>query len=69
MKFTCEGSVCGRCGIIHRTLKAAQNCCDRHHKAIRSEYPATFPTKAYSDRLPTPLDDEAKAELEAVTWD
>lgn len=69
MKYTCEGSVCGTCGVVHRSLKAAQDCCDKHHKAIRHEYPSTFPTRAYSDRVPVGLDDEAKAELEKVNWE
>jgi len=54
MKWTCEGSVRGSCGINHRSHDAAMKCCERDHASIRRAYPSTFPTRAYSDRHPVP---------------
>jgi len=63
MKFTCRGSVRGGCGIQHRTLEAAERCCQRDAAAIRRAYPSTFPAQAYSDREIIALDIEAEEAL------
>lgn len=66
MKFTCKGSSRGGCGHTHRSLETAQQCCDRDQAAIRAAYPSTFPTRAYSDRVPVALDDEAMEKLDEM---
>lgn len=64
LTFTCRGDVRGGCGIRHRTLAAARACCDRDAAGVRSAYPSTYPTRAYSDREPVGLTDDARAEIE-----
>lgn len=66
MKWTCEGSVRGSCGIQHRSYEAAQKCCERDQTKVRSAYPSQFPTRAYSDRAPVPVDDEAKQQADEM---
>lgn len=81
MKWTCKGSVRGECGITHRSYESAARCCARDGAAVRRAYPGTYPTQAYSDRAPVPMDaeaeqdarlraerDEAELERELSTW-
>lgn len=55
--WTCYGEVRGCCGVLHRTRQAAERHCARDQAGVRSRYPATFPTLAYSDRYPVPIGD------------
>ena len=48
--WTCEGSVRGSCDIHHRSEETAIKCCAKDQRSVRSAYPSTFPTYAYSDR-------------------
>ena len=41
--YTTDGSVCGGCGHLHRTLGAAERCADAHQRACRRQ-------GGYSDR-------------------
>lgn len=62
MKWTCEGSVRGCCGINHRSHAAALAHCaddDRNCKTGHGH-------NAYSDRSPEPVDAEAKAEAKQM---
>ena len=65
MKYTCEGSVRGKCGIIHRTRAAAEAHCDADHRACRALNGSGSLTQSYSDRRVVPMDDEAKAHAES----
>lgn len=62
MKWTCEGSVRGCCGITHRSYTTAKKCCDRDFDNIRRYYS----NNSYSDRYPVPLDEEAKEEWKTL---
>ncbi len=61
--ITCRGAVRGSCGIRHRSLSAAQACCERDAAGIRSVYTSTYPTRAYSDRRPVGLTPAGQAEI------
>ena len=56
-KWTCVGSVCGECGIIHRSHRTAALHCGQHDAAIRR----ANGSNAYSDRYPEPQNAAAKA--------
>ena len=60
MKWTCHGDVRGRCGVTHRSRAAAERHCAADSAAILRRYPSRYPTAAYSDRGPMPIDDEAR---------
>jgi len=66
--YHATGSVCGPCGHHHRTPEAAQRCAMRHGRAVRSAYPSTYPTCAYSDRMVERTDGEplSDAELDRI---
>ena len=49
-KWTCQGSVRGECGVIHRTREAADRCCLQDHNGCHR-------TGGYSDRRPVRLDE------------
>lgn len=55
-RWTCDGSVRGCCGVLHRTLDAAQAHCDKDGGDVSRAYPSTYPTRAYSDRRPVELE-------------
>lgn len=44
-RYTCFGSVRGKCGITHKTLNAAYACCERDQRDCKR-------ARGYSDRTP-----------------
>jgi hypothetical protein len=54
-RYTCSGSVCGDCGVMHRTIGAAVRHVRSHGAAVRRASPGTYPTRAYSDRVVAPV--------------
>ena len=66
MKWTCEGSVRGCCGVKHKSHEAAeQHCAADNASATRGTSSGSL-TRPYSDRMPVPVDAEAIAEAEAM---
>jgi hypothetical protein len=68
MKWTCEGDVRGRCGVMHRSYDAAEQHCAQDQAGVRRASPSTFPTQAYSDRRPVPVDEEAREQQAEMAW-
>ena len=57
--FTCVGSVCGGCGVKHRTSSAADRCCSQHHREVQQGHGG----RAYSDRTPVAVEDGVQRRL------
>jgi hypothetical protein len=68
MKWTCDGDVRGGCGVMHRTRDAAEQHCAQDQAGVRRAYSSEFPTRAYSDRHPVPVDDEAQQQQAEMAW-
>ena len=66
MKWTCFGAARGGCGHTHRSREAADRCCEHDAAGVRQAYPSQYPTRAYSDRTPKLMDNEARAERRGV---
>lgn len=55
--YTCVGSVCGSCGVEHRTIEAAARHAGRHARSIRSAYPRSSYSRVYGDRRIVAVED------------
>lgn len=67
--YEAYGPVCGACGHRHRTIRGAYECADMHSRAVRTAYPSTYPTQAYSDRHVRRSDGEEMTEREQAEVD
>ena len=63
--FTCVGSVCGGCGVEHRTAAAAGRCCRQHHLDVVRGHPGG---RAYSDRTPVAVESGVRRRLTDDEW-
>lgn len=64
-KYIAKGEVCGDCGHLHRTIRAAVRCVQEHQHSIDISYPSRYPTRSYSDRKVMAVDVRFPRELNA----